>query len=89
VMAYKKAVVKTETMMGETQLDDEQMKFIREWNVETIQANADQCGLSGSPTKVKKVQNVVLTAKDIKFIPAAEDEISKLVHELIDEHIIG
>jgi len=92
VMAYKKSTVQTEETVGEKfvqQSDNGQIKYIREWNVETIQADPEQCGLSGSPTKVKKVQNVVLTAKDIKFIPDTESEISNLMHELIDEHIIG
>jgi len=92
VMAYKKAVVQAEEVISESlsqQSDNGRLKHIREWNVETIKADPDQCGLSGSPTKVKKVQNVVLTAKDIKFVPDTENEISNLMHELIDEHIIG
>lgn len=64
-------------------------KTIREWNVESIEADPDICGLSGSPTKVKKVENVVLEAQNTRQIPADEEGISALVQELVQDHIIG
>ena len=65
------------------------LTYIKEWNVETIGAKPEECGLSGSPTMVKKIQNVVLTVSDMKQIPNSEAGINELVHELIAEHIIG
>ncbi len=65
------------------------LTHIKEWNVETIGAQPEECGLSGSPTMVKKIQNVVLTVSDMKQIPNTEPGINELVHELIAEHIIG
>lgn len=65
------------------------LPYIRQWNVETINADTDLCGLSGSPTKVKKIESVVLTAGDVKEIPNTEEGISELIHELKNEHIIG
>ncbi len=64
-------------------------KYIREWNVESIGADPEKCGLSGSPTKVKKVENVVLAAQDTRQIPADDEGIHALVHELVHDHIIG
>jgi electron transfer flavoprotein beta subunit len=65
------------------------LTFIKEWNVEIIGAQPEVCGLSGSPTMVKKIQNVVLTVSDMKQIPNTKAGINELVHELIAEHIIG
>ncbi len=65
------------------------IKHVKQWNVESINADADQCGLSGSPTKVKKIENVVLTACDVKQIPNTQEGIKELIQELTAEHIIG
>ena len=62
---------------------------IRKWDIEIIGADPERCGLSGSPTKVKKVENVVLKATDMKKIPDTPADISGLIRELIDENIIG
>ena len=47
------------------------------------------CGLKGSPTVVKKIDNVVLETKDIKNIENSETGINQLIHELLEDHIIG
>ena len=63
--------------------------FIKEWNAQTIGADPLLCGFSGSPTKVKKVESVVLTTGEAKDIPNTSEGISDLIHELIKDHIIG
>lgn len=63
---------------------------IREWGVADIEADPEQIGLKGSPTKVKTVVNVVFQAKESKKIDAAnEAEVEDLLKELITDHIIG
>jgi len=62
---------------------------IRRWDIEVIGADPDRCGLSGSPTKVKTVENVVLKATDMKKIPDSPADIAGLVKELIDDNILG
>ena len=69
--------------------DCEDAKFIKEWNAATIEADPERCGISGSPTKVKKIDSVVLTARDVRQIENSDAGIGELVRELIDEHIIG
>lgn len=64
-------------------------QFIREWNVDSIEADPDHCGLSGSPTKVKKVQNVVLTASGVQQVPNSAEGVAELVRELMQDKIIG
>ncbi|MCK5915912.1 MAG: electron transfer flavoprotein subunit beta/FixA family protein [Deltaproteobacteria bacterium] len=65
------------------------LSHVKEWNVEAIKADPVQCGLSGSPTKVKKIQNVVLSGCESRQIANSETEISNLINELVTENIIG
>jgi electron transfer flavoprotein beta subunit len=62
---------------------------IRRWDIAVIGADPDRCGLSGSPTKVKKVENVVLKATDMKKIQDTPAGIACLVKELVDDNILG
>jgi len=62
---------------------------IPEWSVNDVEVDPQQLGLSGSPTKVKKIDNVVLQAKEAKKIDASDAEINLLMKELIDSHTIG
>jgi electron transfer flavoprotein beta subunit len=59
------------------------------WDIAAINADPVQCGLSGSPTKVKKIDSVVLTAADIKYIDPSEAGITELIHGLIADHTFG
>ena len=79
--SYEEIVLRTPAM--------DIIRYIREWNAEIIGANPKACGLSGSPTKVKEIQNVVLSVNNVKRIPATEKDISDLIRELTSEHIIG
>ena len=62
---------------------------IPEWTVNDIETDAEQLGLTGSPTKVKSIENVVLQAKDSKVISALDAEIESMMIELINSHTIG
>lgn len=62
---------------------------IQEWGVKDVNADVDLCGLSGSPTKVKTVQNVVFQAKEVKHLGNSDQEIDELMKELISNHTIG
>ncbi len=62
---------------------------IKLWSAADIGANPEQCGLSGSPTKVKEIESVVLGAREAKKITGTKEGITELVRELIAEHIIG
>ncbi len=65
------------------------VEYVREWNADTIEADPQLCGLSGSPTKVKKVQNVVLSASNVQQIDNTQEGITHLIRELIADNIIG
>ena len=59
------------------------------WDIAAINADPLQCGLSGSPTKVKHINSVVLTAADIRYIEPSEAGVSELIHGLIADHTFG
>ena len=62
---------------------------IPEWSVADVGADVALLGLSGSPTKVKKIENVVLQSKDAKVLEPNDADINLLMKELIDNHTIG
>lgn len=59
------------------------------WDTESLGIDKSLCGLTGSPTRVKKIKDVVLTAAGTKKISPTEEDISNLIRELREEHIIG
>ncbi len=62
---------------------------IGEWNVDDLNADTNWLGLSGSPTKVKKIENVVLQQKESKVLSCVDCDLDNLMKELITAHIIG
>jgi electron transfer flavoprotein beta subunit len=63
--------------------------FIETWGAEDINADLARIGISGSPTKVKKVENVVLTGRNLKLFKADDSGVRDLINELIDERTFG
>lgn len=63
--------------------------IINLWDISSIKAVVTSCGLAGSPTKVKKIESVVLKSEDIKMIENTDEAITDMVHELITDHTIG
>ena len=62
---------------------------LQEWGVTDVNANVEDCGLSGSPTKVKKIESVVFQAKESKTFDSSDVDIEELMVELINNHTIG
>ncbi|THG41904.1 MULTISPECIES: electron transfer flavoprotein subunit beta/FixA family protein [Muribaculum] len=62
---------------------------LKEWGAAYVEADPEQIGLAGSPTKVKAVENVVFTAKESRTIQNDDTEIEQLIKELIVNHTIG
>ncbi len=62
---------------------------IEQWDLNDIDADLQWCGLSGSPTKVHRVQSIVLTKEGFKEVPPTEEGVRGMIHELIVEHTLG
>ncbi|NBC83135.1 MAG: electron transfer flavoprotein beta subunit/FixA family protein [Bacteroidetes bacterium] len=62
---------------------------IPEWSVNDIESDLQQLGLTGSPTKVKKIENIVFQAKEARKIESNDEGIEDLMKELIENHTLG
>jgi len=62
---------------------------IEQWDLDEIKADLQWCGLSGSPTKVHRVQSIVLTKEGYQEIPPTEEGVKELVRALIVDHTLG
>jgi len=68
---------------------EEKSLLIKQWDLDFVGADLNWCGRSGSPTKVHRIQSVVLTAKESKDIEPNDQGISDMIHELIEDKIIS
>ena len=57
-------------------------------NADMIDADMDRLGMKGSPTKVKKIENVVLAHKESVVLEPTEAALNALSATLIKEHIL-
>ena len=93
VMKYKHACTPAE-LQNESEdylrLHDQRPYLdITEWNVDDLMADDSHLGLTGSPTKVKTVTNIVFKAKESKVLEPTTDNIDEMIKELIEQHNIG
>ena len=93
LMKYKYAVSTSEKakLAPEAQafVDARPYLNIQEWSAAYVDADPEQIGLAGSPTKVKAIENVVFTAKESLCLENNDEQIENLVKELIANHTIG
>lgn len=94
VMKYKLAITPSECQQDEVSCyadlrTNRPYLNITEWNVSDVDADDQQLGLSGSPTKVKKIENVVFAAKEAKRLTGSDRDIESLIQELIASHTLG
>ena len=92
VMKYKRANVPLERTadMPYAELYAERPYLtLNQWSVADVDGDPEQCGLAGSPTKVKAVKNIVFQAKESKTLTASDTDIEGMIKELLDEKIIG
>jgi electron transfer flavoprotein beta subunit len=92
VMKYKRAtapIERTSDMPYADEYDKKPYLTLTQWGAADIDADLQQCGMSGSPTKVKTVQNIVFKAKESKRLTAADAEVEGLIKDLLENHTIG
>ena len=94
VMKYKYAMIPTEVAAAPESLaakmvaDRDYLKIV-ELTVNDIVCDEQQLGLTGSPTKVKKIENVVFQTKEAKRLSSSDEDINELMVELIASHTLG
>ena len=93
VMKYKRATCPMERPAEGTAYDkrSEERPYLtlNQWSVADVDGDVQQCGLSGSPTKVKAIKNIVFQAKESKTLSASDADIEGMIKELLEEKIIG
>ena len=96
IMKYKRARIKSELAKEYTDDVDAKMAelkskglLIEEWSAADVDADLERIGKAGSPTKVKAIASVVLTASESKQVEATEAGVTELIHELIADHTLG
>jgi electron transfer flavoprotein beta subunit len=68
---------------------EEKGLLIKQWDLDFVGADLKWCGRSGSPTKVHRIQSVVLASKETKSVEPNDHGISDMIHELIEDKIIS
>ncbi len=63
--------------------------LIKQWDLDFLEADLSWCGQGGSPTKVHRIQSVVLAAKESKSVEPNDKGISDMIHELIEDKTIA
>jgi electron transfer flavoprotein beta subunit len=63
--------------------------LLEQWNLDDIGADLSRCGMSGSPTKVYRIQAIVLRKEGYTAVPPTEDGIRGLIHELVVDRTLG
>ncbi len=63
--------------------------LVENWDLEDIQAEFDRCGMAGSPTKVHRIQAIVLTKEGYTEVSPTEEGVRDLVHELVVDRTLG
>lgn len=90
LMKYKKAKVPAECVdKAEKEALEDRGLLIGQWDLDVLEADLAWCGREGSPTKVHRIQSVVLTAKETRQVDPTQEGINTLVHALIEDHTIG
>jgi electron transfer flavoprotein beta subunit len=100
LMAYKnaKTLIELEKLTeGNSLLYIDQLKeehiakklYIKTLTMDDLQLDISRCGVHGSPTKVHKVESVVLSGGNHETIPPTKEGVSNLIDTLLENHILG
>ncbi len=100
VMAFKNAksildlekIADGNSLLHVDELKDEFVSkslFIETLTLDQLNVEPERCGLHGSPTKVHKVESVVLGASEHIKIEPTKSGMNELVDKLLDDHIFG
>ena len=100
VMAYKNArtllelekMTEANSLLYVDQLEEEyRLKglFIPTLTTDDLDVEIERCGLKGSPTKVHKIESVVLGSSEHETVEPTTAGMQSLVQKLMDDHIFG
>jgi electron transfer flavoprotein beta subunit len=99
-MAYKNAKTLSELeqmteanslLYIDTLLDEYKIKklYIPTLTMDDLQIEEGRCGISGSPTKVHKIESVILAGGEHEKIEPTKEGLNSLIDKLMTDHILG
>ncbi|HGY55926.1 MAG TPA: electron transfer flavoprotein beta subunit/FixA family protein [Caldithrix abyssi] len=100
VMAYKNArtlmeiekMAEANSLLYVDQLKEEYISkklFIPTLTTDDLDVEIERCGLHGSPTKVHKVESVILGSSDHEKIEPTREGLAHLIDKLMEDHTFG
>lgn len=100
IMAYKNAKTLLElekltegnSLLYIDQLREEYLArglYIKTLTMDDLKLDETRCGIHGSPTKVFKVESVVLAGGNHEKINPTNEDLSRLIDKLMEDHILG
>jgi electron transfer flavoprotein beta subunit len=85
---YSESEIKTLVEEKASRLSEKGL-LIKQWDLDFLGVDLSWCGRSGSPTKVHRIQSVVLTAKESKSVEPTDEAVANMIHELIEDKTIS
>ncbi len=100
IMAYKNAKTLIElekltegnSLLYIDQLKDEYISkklYIQTLTMDDLKLDEERCGVHGSPTKVHRIESVVLAGGSHEMIEPSKAGIAYLIDKLMEDHILG
>jgi electron transfer flavoprotein beta subunit len=77
------------TARVEAEIAKRKGRLIRVWTADDVAADPGTIGGSGSPTKVKNIESVVLAGADLQTFEPTDEGCATLIRDLVADHIIG
>lgn len=68
---------------------EEKNLFIPTLTMDELELDAERCGIKGSPTKVHKVDSVILGGGNHIMVEPTREGLEKLIDQLLADHIFG
>lgn len=62
---------------------------LEQWSLADINADLERCGFAGSPTKVHKIESIVLKKEGRQLVEPTEAGVRSLVAELVKDRALG
>jgi electron transfer flavoprotein beta subunit len=72
---------------GNTKQENNNQPVIPVLNIDDLGIDAEQCGLSGSPTKVNKIKSITLSGGNLKLYENTPGGVMGLVKEIIKDYV--
>lgn len=85
-MAEGNSLLYVDTLVHEYELRN---LFIKTLTMDDLKLDPERCGVHGSPTKVYKVESVVLSSDGHELVEPTKSGIGKLIDKLMEDHILG